>query len=191
MQPIGEKVIACVKRGKEVDKPNASRRCHLLNMLLNLSMPVARATLVATVVMRNGCHATNPHFRLGICHLEGINEGNVVGIKLVAEVGPVARVGIIKAEVNHHDVCLKVYRLAVFRHLHIGAMSLAEQRRTRMPEVFHLIAVAKHRLQTHGVGLFSTVRDSHAVSNAVAHARHTNRVGSKGGTHTEGEQREE
>ena len=185
MQPIGEKVVACVERSKEVDKPHTRSRSHLLNMPLNLLMPVACATLVAAVVMRYGSHATNPHFRLGICHLEGVNQGIVVGIKLVAEIRPVARVGIIKTEVNHYDVCLKVHGLAKLRHLHVRAMSLAQECRTRMPEILHLITVAQHRLKLHGIGFLRTVRYSRAVCHTIAHTRHTDGVGSIEQAHTE------
>ena len=83
---------------------------------------------------------------LGVGHAERIDEGAIVRNKLVAIVGPVARIGIVDAKVNHHNVGSKVHGLAELRLFGVRPMSTKEQCGTGSAEISYFIFLAQHLL---------------------------------------------
>ena len=120
--------------------------------------------------MDDGGHAAYPHLDMGVGTAQGVDEGEVVGDELVAVVGPVARVGVVEAEVYDGLVGGKGYGIAIGLLLGVGAVPMVEQRGTRMAEVAHIVALAQHLAQTGGVGGLGGVLMAIAVGNTIAYA---------------------
>ena len=156
----------------QVDETDVGSGGDAADSLLDGFMPVARATLEAGMTMEDGCHQANPDASLRIGHAEGVDECAVVADELIAVVRPVARVGVVESEMNHHEVGLEVESLSEFRQLRVGPMAMTEQCGSRVAEVLHLVLRTQQLLQHHGIGRVLTVAQSVAIGHAVAHASH-------------------
>ena len=86
-------------------------------------MPIARACQKAVMAMRYGAHLGDVEGGFGVSGLERTDECDVILGKIVAEERPVARVGVVDAEVYHHDVGLKGQGFLVRLLLDVGAMT--------------------------------------------------------------------
>ena len=90
--------------------------------------------------------------------------------ELVLEVRPVARVRIVDAQVNDHDVPGEIHRLPELFLLEIRPVSVTQERRARLAEVPDLVTVAEHFLQSDRIAFPLPVIQPHPVCNAVSHA---------------------
>ena len=118
-------------------------------------------------------HTRQYEAHLWIGCTQRIHYRKVVLDKFVAIVGPVARVGIVDAEVYHGYVAFEGKHLLKLLLHHIGAVAVIEQRGTGLAEVAHYIPLAQHTLQLRGIGVVRTVLNTGAIGNAVAYASHT------------------
>ena len=124
MEGIGEEVGTRVQGREEVDELGSGALCNLLDGLLNLCVPVARAALEAWVTVEDGRHLADKDAGLGVHQSEGINQGAIVWDELLLPVGPVARVCVVQAKMDDHPIGLEVERLMKLRQIDVGAMSL-------------------------------------------------------------------
>ena len=124
--------------------------------------------------MEDGGHEAHPYLDVGVGTAQGVDEGEVVGDELVAVVGPVARVGVIEAEVYDGLVGDKGDGIAVSLLLGVGAVSVVKKSGTRVTKVAHLIARSQHLTQTGGIGGLRGGLMSIAIGNAVAYAGYAN-----------------
>ena len=113
-----------MERRVEVDELGIGTEGHLLDGPLNLGVPVACAALEARMAVEDGCHLADKDARLGVHDQETVYESPVVGNELFLPVGPVARVGIVQAQVDDHPVGPEVERLAELWGLHVRAVAL-------------------------------------------------------------------
>ena len=123
-----------------------------------------------TVSNRSHTSQYEAHLRIGCT--QRIHYREVVLDEFIAIIGPVARVGVVDAEVYHGNVALEGERLLKLLLHHIGAVSVIEQRGTGLAEVAHYILVAQHTLQLRGIRVVRTVLNTGAVGDAVAYASH-------------------
>ena len=82
---------------------------------------------------------------------QAVDEGEVVGNELVAVVGPVARVGIVEPQVDDGLVGRKGEGIAPSLLLYVGAVPMAQECGSRVPEVAHAVTFAQHLCQAGGV----------------------------------------
>ena len=121
----------------------------------------------------------NPHFGIGLS--QRVHECHIVPHKLIAEIAPISRIGVVDAEVNHGNISLKLHRISKLRLLEIGAMSVSQESGTRFAEVAHDIILAEHTLQLCRIGILLTIGNARAVGDAIAHASHAHHFASSGG----------
>ena len=138
--------------------------------LLDFAVPITRTRLETRVAVRQRSHPCNEktHLRVGLAEI--IHQRTVVADELVAVVGPIARIGIIDAQMDHHNVARKGYRITVFLLLVVRAVSPVQQGSTRLAEVAHLVPLAQHLLELDGIGVHFAVLHPRSVGNAIAHA---------------------
>ena len=86
-------------------------------------MPIARACQKAVMAMRYGAHLGDVEGGFGVSGLERTDERNVIFGKIVAKERPVAWIGVVDAEVYHHDVGFKGQGILVRLLLDVGAMT--------------------------------------------------------------------
>jgi len=79
--------------------------------------------------------------------LKGFNEPQVIGNKRVTVVGPVARVGIVQSQMDHHHIGVEIERPGIFGSQHIRTVSLGEKRGPTVTEVPHHILFTQQFLQ--------------------------------------------
>lgn len=96
----------------------------------------------------------------------------VVGHEVVAMLRPIAWVGIVEAKVDYHHVGFEGQGVFELGQLHVGVMPFVDQRGATVPKVTHIVAVAQHLLQAHGVGLRFTVGQFVTKCHTVAHTGH-------------------
>ncbi len=125
VEAVGHQARMGVERGVEVDELRPGVLGHPLDAALDFGMPVARARLEAVVAVRDGREARHQNAARGISLAERVDERPVVGDELVAVMGPVARVGVVDAEVDDHDVGSEGQRLGALGLLVVGTVTAA------------------------------------------------------------------
>ena len=171
---IFEDVRIRIERFMEVDELNALGLGYALDGQLDFGMPVAGARFETPMAIGQRSHACQEEAHLRVHLAEGLHERTIVANELVAIVGPVARVGIIDAQVDDHNVAGKGQGILVFLLLGVRAVSVVEQGSSGLAEVAHFVCIAQHSLQLHGVSVHFAVGHTRSVGNAIAHASHFN-----------------
>ena len=131
------------------------------------------------VANRRKAREDDAHFRIGLS--QRIHECHIVAHKLISEVGPISRISVVDAEMDHGNISLKLQRLTKFRLLEIGAMAVSQKSGTRFAKVTHEIILSEHTLQLCRIGILLAIGDARAVGDAIAHASHTHHFASGGG----------
>ena len=176
VQGIGKEVGAMVERLVQVDEVCSREMDYLLDGVLYLGMPVACAGLETGVAVEDGSHAAYVDLDTRIGLAQAVDEGEVVGDELVAIIGPVARIGIVEAEVDDGLVGCKGNGIVIGLLLHVGAMATAQEGGSRMAEVADLIPRPQQRGQLRGVRCAGWVAVAVAVGDAIAYTSHSNGV---------------
>ena len=91
------------------------------------------------MAMRYGAHLGDVEGRVGVSGLERTDERDVIFGKIVAEEGPIARVGIVYSEVYHHDIGLESQGVLIRFLLNVGAMTARKEGCARVSEVAHIV----------------------------------------------------
>ena len=141
----------------EVKQLGAGQLSHLFDGLLDLAVVQFCTGKEAGMGVADGRHAGHQDARLGIGASEAVDEREIILHEVFAVERPVARVGVIDTQVDHHDIARKIHGLPEFLLLHIGPMPLPQQRGPGLPEIAHQIVLAQHTLKLHRVGLLFPV----------------------------------
>ena len=100
---------------------------HSFNGLLYLFVPVARARLKTGVAVGNGSHSRHQDTRLWIDYTERVDQRQIVSDEIITIIGPVARIGIIDAQMNHNNISREGQCLLKFFLSDIGTMPFIQQ----------------------------------------------------------------
>ena len=176
MNGILQDIMIRIKRFVEVNHLHPFSLGDALYRLLDFSVPIAGTRLETGMTVRQRSHASNEEAHLRIRLAEIVHQRTVVADKFIAVVGPVARVGIVDTQMNHHNIPCKGHRILVLLLLGVRTVSLVEQGSSRLTEIAHLVGIAQHSLQLHGIGIHFPVFHACAIGNAVAHTSHLDLV---------------
>ena len=116
--------------------------------------------------------ARHKNAHMGVDCAERIDEGEIIGDKFVAIVRPVARIGVVDAQMDHGNIGTKLQRGAKFGLIKIRTMAATQQSGAGFAKVLHLIAFAEQTLQHDGVSLLLSVGHTGAVGDTIPHAGH-------------------
>ena len=108
----------------------------------------------------------------GSCCLQTVDELAVVVFEFVAEVRPIARVGIVQPEMYDRDISTEFQGFAVFFLFVVGTVSVSEECGSAFSEIPDFIVVAEHPLQLCRIGQAVAPFDAVAEGDAVADACH-------------------
>ena len=165
---VGQQVRPSDQRLIEVDEPGSGLPCDGLDGVLDVAVVRDVARQQPVVRRSEGRHPGDIELRLRIRFPQAFDEGQIVLHEVDSADRPVARVGVVDAEVDHDDVPGEGQRLLILGLLHIGAMSPPQQGRSRLPEVPDLVAVPQQRLQLSRIAVMLPVGNGHAIGDAVA-----------------------
>ena len=156
----------------EVDEAGTGGCRHTFDGALNEFVPIARSGQKSVVTVGDGRHPCEEKACLGVGGAERVDQRDVVLREIIAEERPVARIGVVDTEVNHHDVGTEIECISVDFLRDVRAVSATQQGRAGVAEVAHVIALAEAFLQARRVALGVAVGEAVAVGDAVAHAGH-------------------
>ena len=121
-QPIGVRHQGRV----EIDPFHPGNIGHLLHGLRNFFAPLARAAVKSRMINANRRQARHENAHLRIDCTQRIDESEIIGDEFVAIVRPVARIGIVDAEMHHGDIGTKLQRRAKFGLVKIRTMTATQ-----------------------------------------------------------------
>ena len=185
VQGIGKEVGTMVERLVQVNEVYAGYQGNLLDGLLYLGMPVTGARLETRVAVEDGCHTAYVDIHLRIHLTQRIDEGKVVGDEQVTIVGPVARVGVVEAEVYDGLVGDEGKGITPGLLVYVGTVPTTQKGSSRVAEVAYIVSFAQHLAQTGGVTVLFTIGNLIAIGYTVAYAGYTDGIGCCGGTERE------
>ena len=186
MHGIGHPIGVRNQRRVEIDPLHMSDIGHLLHSLRNFLAPLARSAVETRMINTDRSQSRHENAHMGVDCAQRIDEGKIIGDEFVAIVRPVARIGVVDAQMDHRNIGTKLQRGTKFRLVEIGAMAMTQQGRTGFAEVLHLIPLAEQALQHHRVGILLAVGHSGAVGNTIPDTSHFD-----GAACGQGEQKEE
>ena len=139
---------------------------------LDFLVPITGTRLETGMAVGQWSHARQEETYLRVHLTEGLHQGTIIADKLIPIVRPIAWIGVVDAEVDDHDVAGKGQGILVFLLLGVGAMSVVQECSTGLAEVTHLVLVAQHALELHGIGIHFPVCYPRTIGDAVSHTCH-------------------
>ena len=186
MHGIGHPIGVRNQRRVEIDPLHMSDVGYLLHSLRNLFAPLARSAVETRMINTDRSQSRHENAHMGVGGAQRIDEGKIIGDEFVAIVRPVARIGVVDAQMDHRNIGTKLQCGTKFRLIEIGTMAMTQQGRAGFAEVLHLITLAEQALQHHRVGILLAVGHSGTVGNTIPDTGHFD-----GAACRQGEQKEE
>ncbi len=153
-------VVAVVKRGIEVNQRAPAFGCNLTDFLAYFVAPHARAAPETPVARQQWRQIGDIDFHIGVNLAQGVDEAQIVGLERAVEVGPVARVGVVDAQMHYGHIGAERFGALPFLRGHVGVMSVVEKRRSGTSEVSHLIAIAEKQGELGRIGISGRIGES-------------------------------
>ncbi|GFI07475.1 hypothetical protein IMSAGC006_02232 [Muribaculaceae bacterium] len=147
VQVVRNQILAVDQRCAEVDQFGSGGMRHVRDQFAYAVAPFTGAGTEATVSRADRGHVGHYDAHVGVHRAQGVGEPQIVAHECVAVIGPVARVGVVGAEMDHGYVRRKLKCMREFCRLAVRVVAFPEQCGTVAPEVAHLIAFAKRLLQ--------------------------------------------
>ena len=172
MHGIFQQVRIRIKRFVEVYQLYSFCPGDTLDGQLDFLVPITGTRLETGMAVGQWSHARQEETYLRVHLTEGLHQCTIIADKLIPIVRPIAWIGVVDAEVDDHDVAGKGQGILVFLLLGVGAMSVVQECSTGLAEVTHLVLVAQHALELHGIGIHFPVRYPRTIGDAVSHTCH-------------------
>ena len=169
MHRIFQHIRIRIERFVEVNQLNTLRLGNALNRQLDFFVPITGTRFKTEMTVRKRSHPGNQETSLRIHLAERLHQCTIITDEFIPIVRPVAWVGIVDTQMNHHDISGKCQRILVFLLLGIRTMSLVQQGRSRLTEITYFVLVAQHLLESHRISVLFPFRHTGSICDAVTY----------------------